>query len=64
MNNKLRDKRRSKGLTQQELAAKSGVSRGTITSLENKKCGVVTKTSTLAKLAKALDTTIADIFLT
>lgn len=62
MGNKLKDKRKSKGLTQEELAKKSGVSRGTILALESGKSGVVTKTSTLVKLASALDSTVADIF--
>lgn len=62
MENKFKHKRKSKGFTQEELAKKSGVSRGTILALESEKSGVVTKTSTLIKLATALDSTVADIF--
>lgn len=62
MGSKLKEKRKSQGLTQEELAKKSGVSRGTILALESGKSEVVTKTSTLVKLAKALNSTVADIF--
>lgn len=62
MGNKLKDKRKSKGLTQEELSKKSGVSRVTIWALESGKSGVVTKTSTLIKLAAALESTVSDIF--
>ena len=52
-----------KGLTQEELAEKSGVSRGTISALEN---GIdrTTTSKTLVKLAQALDTTVDRIFFT
>jgi len=48
-------------MTQEELAEKSGVSRGTISALEN---GIVrtTTTKTLVKLAQALDTSVDQIF--
>lgn len=62
MENKLKEVRKSKGLTQEELAKKSGVSRGTIVALENKTGKVVTKTSTLFKLASVLHCTVNDIF--
>ena len=50
-------------LTQEELAEKSGVSRGTISALEN---GIdrTTTSKTLVKLAQALDTTVDRIFFT
>lgn len=50
-------------MTQEELAEKSGVSRGTISALEN---GIdrTTTSKTLVKLAQALDTTVDRIFFT
>lgn len=62
MESKLKEARKKKGLTQEELAEKSGVSRGTIVALENGDNNVVTKTSTLVKIASALESTVADIF--
>lgn len=50
-------------LSQQELANKSGVSRATISGLENQTI-VVTTTETLIKLADALGKKVSDIFLT
>lgn len=43
-----------KGISQQELSEKSGVSRTTISNLENND-GAVTTTETMKKLAEALD---------
>lgn len=43
-----------KGISQQKLAEKSGVSRTTISNLENND-GAVTTTETMKKLAEALD---------
>lgn len=48
-------------LTQEELARRSGVSRATISALETGRARYTT-TSTLMKLATALNTTIADLF--
>ena len=50
-------------MTQEELAEKSGVSRGTISALEN---GVdrTTTSKTLVKLAQALNTSVDHIFFT
>ena len=61
MGYKIREKRKEKKMTQEELSAKSGVSRATISGLEN---GTVRATSskTLLKLARALDTTVDQIF--
>lgn len=61
MGYKIREKRKEKNMTQEELSAKSGVSRTTISGLEN---GTVRATSskTLLKLARALDTTVDQIF--
>lgn len=51
--NKLKEIRLSKGMTQQELSEKSGISRVTISLLENGKQKVVTNTTIIA-LADAL----------
>ena len=61
MGYKIKEKRKEKNMTQEELATKSGVSRATISGLEN---GTVRATSskTLVKLARALDTTVDQIF--
>lgn len=63
MGYKIRELRESKRMTQEELAEKSGVSRATISAMEN---GVVrnTTTGTLIKLAEALGVTIDQIFFT
>ncbi len=52
--------RRSKGLTQQELAKQSGVSQYTITEVETGRREP--RPSTLRKLAEALDVEVADFF--
>lgn len=61
MGYKIKELRETKKLSQEELAEKSGVSRGTISALEN---GVARNTTskTLLKLAQALDTTVERIF--
>ena len=61
MGYKIKDFREAKGMTQEELAKKSGVSRGTISALEN---GTerTTTTKTLINIAKALDTTVDRLF--
>ena len=58
---KIKDYREKKGLTQEELAAKSNVSRGTIALLETKP-DFSTTTKTLLKIATALETTVDAIF--
>lgn len=62
MGYKIREVREAKGMTQAELARISGISRVTISALEN---GVVRNTTskTLLKLAEALETTVDHIFL-
>lgn len=50
-----------KGMTQDELAKKSGVSRTIISLLETGKTNVTT-TSTLLKIARALDCSVSEIF--
>lgn len=63
MGYKIKELREAMKMTQEELAEKSGVSRGTISALEN---GIdrTTTTKTLVKLAQALDTTVDRIFFT
>ena len=58
----MKKRRHELKITQEELAEKSGVSRGTISLMEN---GLVvnSKFETISKLAKALDSKIEDIFL-
>lgn len=59
---KVKEKRIEKGLTQEELAKKSGVSRTIISGLESGRT-IVTSTDTLIKLANALEAKVSDIFL-
>lgn len=61
MGYKVKEAREEKRMTQEELAEKSGVSRPTIVAIESGKAEDV-KISTLLKLAKALDTTVNEIF--
>ena len=63
MGYKIKELREAMKMTQEELAEKSGVSRGTISALEN---GIdrTTASKTLVKLAQALDTTVDRIFFT
>ena len=58
---KLKEVREAKRMTQEELEAKSGVSRQTISAIENNRCGDV-KAGTLVAIARALGTTIDVIF--
>lgn len=61
MGYKIKEVRESLKMTQEELAEKSGVSRGTISALES---GIVktTTTKTLCKLSHALGVSIDKIF--
>ena len=63
MGYKIKELREAMKMTQEELAEKSGVSRGTISALEN---GIdrTTTSKMLVKLAQALDTTVDRIFFT
>lgn len=61
MINKLKDCREAKNLSKSKLSELSGVSRPTIIKIEKGE-EVEVKTSTLVKLADALDTTVSDIF--
>lgn len=58
----LKERRKAAGLTQAELAEKSGVSRGTIAAIESESVETATTTETLLKLADALGCKVADIF--
>jgi transcriptional regulator with XRE-family HTH domain len=58
---KIREIRENQKMSQEELAKKSGVSRGTIWALETGRSKMTT-TKTLVKLAKALNTSIDQIF--
>ena len=62
MQTKLKEVRKAKNMNQEELAQKSGVARTVISQLENGSRAVV-KTSTMVKLATALESKISDIFL-
>lgn len=59
---RIKDFREEMHLTQKELAQKSGVSRATISGLENGTIAVTT-TDTLIKIADALGKRVSDIFL-
>lgn len=63
LNYKVKELREAKNMTQEELAAKSGISRCTISALEN---GLTRNTTskTLLKLAQVLETTVDCLFFT
>ncbi len=61
MGYRIKEVRESRGITQEELAKKSGVSRGTIVALENGSAEHTT-TKTLYKLSQALGVPISKIF--
>lgn len=62
MNNKIKEKREKIGITQEELAIRSGVSRTTISDLENHKSVNLTN-ATMKKIAiDGLQSTVMDIF--
>lgn len=63
MGYKIREVRESCGITQEELAKKSGVCRATIWALETNP-EYTTTTKTLIKIAKALNTTMDALFYT
>ena len=61
MENAIRNRREEMHMTQEELAQKSGVSRQTISALENGKSENVL-VGTLLSIAAALDTTVDNFF--
>ena len=63
MKNRLKDAREAKGMSQEALAKKSGISRVTISAIENE-VERNTTSNTLVKLAQALDTTVDKLFFT
>ena len=63
MGYRIRELREAMKMTQEELADKSGVSRGTISALENGSMRNTTS-KTLLKLAHALNTSVDRIFFT
>jgi transcriptional regulator with XRE-family HTH domain len=62
VNNKVKEKREKQKITQEELAAKSGVSRTTISDLENQKDINITN-ATMKKIAvDGLQSSVMDVF--
>ena len=61
MQNSVKEKREELGLTQEELSIKSGVSRPTISMIENNALENI-ESKTMLRLAKAVDCDIGDIF--
>ena len=61
MGYRLKEIREKKGITQEELAKASGVSRQTISAIENNDEYQI-KTGTLISLARALETTVDKLF--
>ena len=61
LNFKIREARMKAGMTQKDLAEKSGVSRSIINALETGKRDTTT-TDTLTKLASAMGVKVSDIF--
>lgn len=60
MGYRIREFREAQKMTQAELAKRSGVSRGTISAMENGDKETTTKT--LVKIARALGTSVDSIF--
>lgn len=56
---RIREIRDARNISQEELARRSGVSRATISGLENNP-NAITTTETLQKLAAALDVKVSD----
>lgn len=61
MGYRLKEIREGKGITQEELEKMSGVSRQTISAIENND-NYQAKTGTLVALARALETTVDKLF--
>lgn len=60
--NRLKAFREERGLSQEELSEKTGLSRTTISKIENNEEAVVS-TKTIAKLAEVFDVAPSEIFL-
>ena len=61
MKNLLKEKREEKGMSQNDLSKKSGVSRQTISAIENQLLNNI-ESKTMIKLALALECDVGDIF--
>ena len=61
MKNLLKEKREEKGMSQNDLSDKSGVSRQTISAIENQSLNNI-ESKTMVKLALALECDVGDIF--
>ena len=61
MGYKVRNRREQLGMTQDELARKSGVSRQTISAIETNS-ERNTSTKTLQRIASAMETTVRELF--
>lgn len=61
MGYKIKETREKINMTQEELSRKSGVSRGTISALENGSSRATT-TKTLMNIARALGVAVEDLF--
>lgn len=62
MENRLKEAREAKGMSQEELSKESGVARTIISYIETKK-NMDVKLSTLSSLANTLGEKVSDIFL-
>ena len=62
MGYRIREMRKEKKMSQEELCKKAKVSRGILSELETGK-RTVTSTKTLSKIAEALECSVTDIFL-
>lgn len=63
MGYRIKEEREKRNMTQEQLAEESGVSRGTISALENGTSRATT-TKTLSSIAKALGVSIESLFFT
>lgn len=59
---KIKEMRKNKGMSQEELSKQAGISRQIISDLESGDKEVNTTTNTLLRIAEALGCTISDIF--
>ena len=62
MRYRVREIREQKNMSQEELARKSGISRPTISAIENDKVRGKVEVGTLLAIAYALETTIDELF--
>ena len=62
MGYRIREMRKEKKMSQEELCKKAKISRGILSELETGK-RTVTSTKTLSKIAEALECSVTDIFL-